>query len=267
MNAGMKPDSLLQEQDAKLSGWREPVVRMQHAIERDELVLYCQTIAALAGPVRYPMAEVLVRLREEEAALMPPGEFLPVFEHFRMMPALDRWVVRGVVRHLAKGSRIPSFSINLSSQTLEDAAFPASVAQALMAGGVRGESLLFEIDEASLLAHPEAVERFGNAMNAIGCRLMIDGFGRRAVSFAPLKRLRVGYVKVDGVIVRKLLSSESAERKLRAILRVAEAIGFGVIAEMVEDQDILTRLKALGVSHAQGFGIHQPQPISGFAAA
>ena len=96
---------------------------------------------------------------------------------------------------------------------------------------------------------------------------MIDGFGRRAVTFAPVKRLRVAYVKVDGVIVRKLLSSPSAQTKLLAILRVAEAIGFEVVAEMVEEQDILTRLKALGVSHAQGFGIHEPQPIARFAAS
>jgi EAL domain-containing protein (putative c-di-GMP-specific phosphodiesterase class I) len=240
---------------------------MQRALDRDELELYCQPIVAFSGPVRFPMAEVLVRLRQEEASLMAPGEFLPIFEHYRMMPALDRWVARSAVRHLSKGSRIPSLSINLSNQTLEDATFPGSVAEALMASGVAGGSLLFEIDEASLLAHPDAVERFGSAVGAIGCGLMIDGFGRRAVSFAPLKRLRVAYVKVDGVIVRKLLSGDSAERKLRAVLRVAEAIGFGVIAEMVEDQDILLRLKALGVGHAQGFGIHQPQPIHVFAAA
>ena len=263
----MKPDPLLKEQDARLSGWREPVERMRQALERDEFVLYCQPIVALSGPDRFPIAEVLVRLREEEASLMPPGEFLPVFEHYRMMPALDRWVTRRAVRFLGAGSRIPSLSINLSSQTIQDVTFPGSVAQALMESGVPGGSLLFEIDEASLLAHLEAVERFGNAMNAIGCRLMIDGFGRRAVSFAPLKRLRVGYVKVDGVIVRKLLSTESAERKLLAILRVAESIGFGVIAEMVEDQDILTRLKALGVGYAQGFGIHEPRAIDAFAAA
>jgi len=263
----MTADSLLTEQDAGLSGWREPVGRMQQALERDEFVLYCQPIVALSGPVRFPMAEVLVRLRQEEASLMPPGEFLPVFEHYRMMPALDRWVVRNVVRHLARGSRIPHFSINVANQTIEDASFPGSVAQMLMTGGVPGSSLLFEIDEASLLAHPEAVERFGNAVSAIGCRLMIDGFGRRAVTFAPVKKLRVGYVKVDGVIVRKLLTSASAERKLLAILRVAESIGFDVIAEMVEDQDILARLKALGVSHAQGFGIHEPRAIDGFAAA
>ena len=263
----MTTDPLLREQDAKLSGWQEPVARMQQALERDEFVLYCQPIVALTGPVRFPMAEVLVRLRQEEASLMPPGEFLPVFEHYRMMPALDRWVVRNVVRHLALGSRIPHFSINLSNQTIEDAGFPGSVAQMLMSGRVPGSSLLFEIDEASLLGHPEAVEQFGNAVSAIGCRLMIDGFGRRAVTFAPVKRLRVAYVKVDGVIVRKLLTSESAERKLLAILRVAEAIGFEVVAEMVEDQDILTRLKALGVSHAQGFGIHEPRALTGFAAA
>ena len=223
MNAGMKPDSLLLEQDAKLSGWLNPVARMQEALDRDELVLYCQPIAAFSGEDRFPMAEVLVRFRAEESSLMPPGEFLPVFEHYRMMPALDRWVVRSVVRHLATGSRIARFSINLSNQTIEDAAFSTSVAQALMTSGIPGPSLLFEVDEAHLLGHTQAVERFAKAAKAIGCGLMIDGFGRRAVTFAPLKKLHVGYVKVDGTIVRKLLSSLSAERKLRAILRVAEA--------------------------------------------
>ena len=90
---------------------------------------------------------------------------------------------------------------------------------------------------------------------------MVGGFGRRAATFMPLKTLRPDYVKVDGVIVRKLLTAPAAEAKLRAIIRVGEVMGFQVIAEMVEEQDILTRLKALGVSYAQGFGIRQPHPI------
>ena len=263
----MMNDALTREQDAGLSGWPEPVARMKQALERDEFVVYCQPSAALSGPVRFPMGEALVRLRQEETSLMPPGEFLPIFEHFRMMPALDRWVVRNVLRHVARGSRIPHHSINVSSQTIADASFPGSVAQMLMKSGVPGGCLLFEIDEATLLAHPDEADRFGSAVSTIGCRLTIDGFGRRAVTFAPVKRLRVAYVKVDGSIVRQLLTSSSAERKLLAILRVAESIGFAVIAEMVEDQDILTRLKALGVGYAQGFGIHEPRAIDGFAAA
>ncbi len=81
----------------------------------------------------------------------------------------------------------------------------------------------------------------------------------------PLKTLRPDYVKVDGVIVRKILVAPAAEAKLRAILRVGEVMGFQVIAEMVEEQDILLRLKALGVGFAQGFGIQQPHPIGRIA--
>jgi EAL domain-containing protein (putative c-di-GMP-specific phosphodiesterase class I) len=112
-----------------------------------------------------------------------------------------------------------------------------------------------------VLAKLEAAARFANAAKALGCGVLIDGFGRRAVSFTPLKVLRVDFVKVDGSVVRKLLTSEIARTKMNAILRVAEALRIGVVAENVEEQDILARLKALNVSHAQGFGIYQPHPI------
>jgi EAL domain-containing protein (putative c-di-GMP-specific phosphodiesterase class I) len=75
----------------------------------------------------------------------------------------------------------------------------------------------------------------------------------------------VHVVKVDGSITRKLLVSEVARSKLSAILRIGEAIGYDTVAECVEEQDILTRLKALGVAYAQGFGIYQPQAIEKFA--
>src|SRR5881394_988976 len=117
-------DPFLDRMDSELAGWSDPVRRLRDAIENDEFELYCQPILQFVGDERYPMAEVLVRLREEERALLPPGEFLPVFEHYRMMPQLDRWVVRQVVRHLAKGSKPARFTINIAAQTIEDAEFP-----------------------------------------------------------------------------------------------------------------------------------------------
>jgi EAL domain-containing protein (putative c-di-GMP-specific phosphodiesterase class I) len=257
----MSSKTTLQTMDAELTGWKEPLERLRQALDRDELALYCQPIAALTGEVRFPMAEVLVRLHEEEKALLPPGEFLPIFEHYGLMPDLDRWVVRKVVQHLARGSRIPRFTINISSQTLNDAAFPKAVAFELVSVGVRGTALCFEIPENETLNRLEAAVRFASAIRAVGSGVIVSGFGRRTATFLPLKTLRPNYVKVDGVIVRKLLTAPSAEAKLRAILRVGEVMGFQVIAEMVEDQDILVRLKALGVAYAQGFGIQQPHQI------
>jgi EAL domain-containing protein (putative c-di-GMP-specific phosphodiesterase class I) len=254
-------DPVPQEVDDALAGMENPAQRLRHALDSDELALYCQPIAALEGAVRFPMAEVLIRMREEEEALLPPGDFLPVFEHYGLMPELDRWVVRKVLQHVARGSRIAHYTINLSTATLEDATFPRAIAAELVASGVPGKTLLFEIAEGDTLANLAAATRFSAAVREHGCRTLVSGFGRRSVTFQPLQTLRPDYVKVDGVIVRKLLSAPATEAKLKAILRVGEVMGFQVIAEMVEEQDILVRLKALGVSYAQGFGIQQPHPI------
>jgi EAL domain-containing protein (putative c-di-GMP-specific phosphodiesterase class I) len=246
--------------DHALAGWNDPAAHLRNALQQDELQLYCQPILTLRSG-QFEIAEVLVRMREEESALLPPGEFLPVFEHFGMMPDLDRWVVRHVIDHRSRGGRIGRFSINVSGQTLADLDFPGFVADALKSAGVPAAALLFEIDESDVLQRPPVAESFASTMKAVGCGLMIDSFARRSVSFAPLKALHVDFVKLDGSIVRNILKSPVALNKLGAVLRVGEVIGVGVIAECVEEQDILLRLKALGVGYAQGFGICQPHAI------
>lgn len=253
--------------DSELTGWTDPVARLREALKKNEFELYCQPILALAKGAKdgYAMGEVLVRMREEEKALLPPGEFLPVFEHYGMMPQLDRWVVFHVVQRLSRGSRIPCFTVNVSGQTLQDPDFLPYVEAAAQKYKVALKSLLFEIDESDVLARLDQAARFANGAKTLGCRVAIDGFGRRAVSFTPLKVLRVDIVKVDGAVVRKLLGSDIARTKLNAILRVAEALKIGVVAECVEDQQVLAHLRTLNVSHAQGFGIRKPEPIDSVA--
>jgi EAL domain-containing protein (putative c-di-GMP-specific phosphodiesterase class I) len=255
--------------DPGLTGWAKPEARLQEALAKDEFTLYCQPILALSaklsGDERYPMGEVLVRMREEEQAMLPPGEFLPVLEHYGMMPLLDRWVVSNLAKQLAKGSRLPCFTMNISGQTLKDEEFPWHVAAELRTASVPADSLVFEIEEADVLQQEALVAKFVAAMKVVGVGVLIDGFGRKAMSFTPLKTIGARFVKVDGSIIRKVLSSEVARTKLNAILRVGQAIGLGVIAECVEEQDVLNRLKSLGVGYAQGFGIVQPQPLGTFS--
>ena len=248
--------------DSELTGWSDPASRLHDALKNNELELFCQPILPLNGSRDFPMGEILVRMREEERALLPPGEFLPVFEHFGMMPQLDRWVVFHTVKRLSRGSRIPCLTVNVSAQTLQDPGFLAYVDAALQKYGVETSALRFEIDERDVLERLEVAAQFASSAKALGCGVLVDGFGRRAVSFAPLKDLRVDFVKVDGAVTRKVLSSDHARNKLTAIVRVAEAMNIGVVAECVEDAEVLARLKSMQVSHAQGFGIHKPAPIA-----
>ena len=256
-------DRFIQTMDGQLLGWDNPAARLREALDYDQLRLYAQAIVALAPPASggLAMAEVLVRLREEEARMLPPGDFLPAFEHYRMMGELDRWVVRNALRKLGEDGKLKRLSVNVSTQTIEEGGFAPFAAMQLRLAGLDPAALLIEIDESDAIDRPEAAARFAAGVKAIGCKLLLDGFARRSVSFDPLKALLVDYVKVDGTIIRNILRSEGAATKLRAIVRVGEVTGVGVIAECVEDEAILAALKQLNVGYAQGFGIRKPEPI------
>jgi EAL domain-containing protein (putative c-di-GMP-specific phosphodiesterase class I) len=239
----------------------DPVAYLRQALAQDHFSLFCQPIAAIGGGVAYPMGEVLIRLREEEHALLPPGEFLPVLEHYGMMPELDRWIVRQVLRRLAKGSDVPRFTINISAQTIADPAFPHFFANELIDTDVPADRVLLEIDETDALTAPKCVSRFSATVGSLGCGVVIDGYGRGLDSLAPLKLPCVQFIKVDRSVIRQLLAGEIPTAKVNAVLRLTSEIGIHLIAEGVEDLDVLTRLKAMEFRYAQGFGVCAPQPI------
>lgn len=252
--------SFLRRMDGQLLGWEHPAARLREALDYDHFRLYGQPVLALGGDGGPAFTEVLVRLREEEARLLPPGDFLPAFEHYRMMGELDRWVLRNALRSFGQGG-LKKLSVNVSAQTIEEPGFAPFVAMQLRLAQLEPAALVVEIDETDALDRRAASERFAAEMKGIGCRLLLDGFARRAVTFEPLKALLVDYVKVDGSIIRNLRRSGSAAAKLKAIVRIGQVTGIGVIAECVEDERILAALKEAGVGYAQGFGVRRPAPL------
>ena len=255
----------LEDLERELTGWKDPPARLMQALKQNELELFAQPILAIGKPGGIAMAEVLVRLREEEEALLPPGMFLPVFEYCGMMHELDRWVARQTVARLARGMRVPCLSINISVQTLGDTEFVPLIAAELARANVSPSSLAFEISEEDMVARPGSAKEFAESARKIGCPLILDSFGRDAASLRPLRALRVNYVKIDGVIVRSLHTSQIARNKLKAIMEVAEVAQIRLIGECVETAEALAHLKAHGVPYAQGFGIRPPVPIDKLA--
>lgn len=242
-------------QDSNGNPWEAQRARLAAALRHDEFELYLQPIVALEQPTDWHMAEVLIRLRQEEKALLPPGDFLPAFEHFGMLPQLDAWVLRKAVQFQAKSAA--RFSINVSGQTLEHAQFPRLLADL----GPRRGALLFEIEESDIVLHPQAAQRFSDEVHASGAGIVVDGFGRRALSFAAFAGLHPDFVKIDGALTRRLPADESSAARIDTIRRLAEALGVRLIAESVETEDVLLQLDSLGVTHVQGYGVCPPQPI------
>jgi EAL domain-containing protein (putative c-di-GMP-specific phosphodiesterase class I) len=96
----------------------------------------------------------------------------------------------------------------------------------------------------------------------LGCRFALDDFGSGYASYAYLRQLPVDDVKVDGAFIRNLSRSREDRIFVKAITDIAHGMGKRVIAEFVEDGDILRVLQELGVDFAQGYHFGKPVPLS-----
>jgi EAL domain-containing protein (putative c-di-GMP-specific phosphodiesterase class I) len=109
------------------------------------------------------------------------------------------------------------------------------------------------------------VQRFINALKPMGCRFTADAFGSVKTSFTHLKGLALDFIKIDGVIIQNLLRDPAALAKARAICTVCGKVGLATIAEFVESDETLAKLREIGIDYAQGFGIARPEPLDRMA--
>jgi diguanylate cyclase (GGDEF)-like protein/PAS domain S-box-containing protein len=242
------------------------VTRLKQAVAEDRLVLYAQPIVPLAPPESGRVQqEVLVRLRDEDGGLVPPGAFLPAAERYGLMPAIDRWVVRTTLQWLVEHQRHPglaaSYNINLSGQSLTDAEFLDRVLGEIRASGVPPERICFEITETAAVATLDTAIRVIGALRDAGCRFLLDDFGSGWSSFAYLRNLPVDFLKIDGSFVRDMLDDPVDEAMVRSIHHIGHVMGVRTIAEFAESAEALQRLRDMGVDYAQGFAVAMPAAI------
>jgi diguanylate cyclase (GGDEF)-like protein len=243
----------------------EWVGRLRWALAENRFVLYYQELQWLK-PSRTPRGahfELLLRLRDENDELVPPGAFVPAAERFGLMPQLDRWVVSTALAQFSTlhpaGDDVEMCAINLSANTMEDEAFPAFVLGELERSGVPAERLCFEVTETAAVANLARVVALIQKLRALGCRFAIDDFGAGMSSFAYLKNLPVDYIKIDGSFIRELDSDPMSYSIVRAVTDIGHQMGAEVIAEFVNGTRTRDLLRGLGVDYAQGFLIHQPE--------
>lgn len=253
----------------QLMGWDDPRSKLVRALEENHFLLFAQKILSLKTGSQDPACyEILLRLREEEDNLLPPGGFIPIAERYGMMEEIDRWVVRNLIswclerQKTQPGWQVPLFCVNLSETTLCNPEFAKFVRQEVRRPGFPARSLCFEIGETEAINNHDAVRNFIAALKPAGCRFTIDAFGSVKVSFTHLKGLPVDFIKIDGVIIQNMFKTPADMAKLQAVVNVCHKIGMQTIAEFVESKETLDKLRELEVDYVQGFGIARPGPIA-----
>jgi len=96
-------------------------------------------------------------------------------------------------------------------------------------------------------------------LKEMGCRFVLDDFGKGLSSFSYLKNLPVDYLKIDGEFVRNLTSDPIQAALVGSIHDIGQVMGLMTIAEAVEDRETLEALKEIGVDYVQGFYFSKPR--------
>lgn len=246
-------------------GWSDPRARLLKALKNDDFLLYSQQIMAITTrPGDQHSLEILLRLQEEEDNMLPPGGFFPVAEALGMLEDIDRWVVRHTVTWCAGSTAAndPMCCINLSSDALLNPDFAFFVRTQLKHHNIPGRRLCFEITEPDVIAHLEAARKFIRALKPQGCQFTLDNFGSVKVSFAHIRDLPIDFLKVDGSIIQNIMTSPGDLARARAISLTCQRLGIRSIAQSVESEPMLDKLREIGFDFAQGFGISHPGPLA-----
>jgi diguanylate cyclase (GGDEF)-like protein/PAS domain S-box-containing protein len=237
--------------------------RIQRALTRDQLELYCQPILDLASS-EVSQYELLLRLRTDAGELLPPSAFLHVAERFGTIVSVDSWVVQQAVALIAAQARLGrslTLHLNISAKSIGHPQLVEAIDRSLAGARVDPASLVFELTESAAIGNIERAKNFTTELRSRGCRFALDDFGTGFGSFFYLKHLPFDYFKIDGDFIRGFGANTTDQLVVEAIVGIAKGMGKKTVAEFVTDQAMTDRLRQSGIDYAQGFHIGAPRPI------
>ncbi len=252
---------------------RQWIARIHKALEEGRFCLYGQPIRPLNTNHHDVHCEVLLRLVESNGDIVLPMNFIPAAERYDLMPMIDRWVVETFCRHYHSYRQTSIsedfhclYNINLSGTSVNSPKFLTFLQKQLVQYEIPPETICFEITETAAISDLDQAAQFIQSLRELGCSFALDDFGRGMSSLAYLKNLPVDYLKIDGGFIKQLVTSHTDAAIVDCFNHLSHELGISTIAECVENDVTLKRLKTIGVDYVQGFGIARPYPLR-FATA
>lgn len=236
---------------------------LRQAIENGDLVLHFQPKINIKTN-RISGVEALVRWQHEEHGLIQPNDFVPLAERTGLHKQLFFWVIKTALAQAEQwyNNQLKiGISVNLSPSTLLDADLPEVITGLLASSTLPANYITFEITEGSIIRDPDLALAVLVRLAKMGINISIDDFGTGYSSLAYLKKMPVSELKIDQSFVQDMLKNENDEVIVRSTIDLAHNMGLKVVAEGVEEKEIVARLKLLGCDIIQGF--YYSVPLSG----
>jgi len=238
------------------------------ALAECQFLLYAQLIKPLnITSSLQPHYEILIRLKNDNGDIIPPGAFIPAAERYGLMHSLDVWVITSAFKQLSEHNKLMPdnpihIAINLSGHSIGNEHLLDYIPDILQRYNIEASTITFEVTETCAISNLTAAIKFIKQLKFLGCKFALDDFGSGLSSFAYLKNLPVDYLKIDGAFVKDILDDPIDAAMVQSINQIGHVMNIKTIAEFVENEQIEKHLARINIDYAQGFGIEKPRPFS-----
>lgn len=210
-------------------------------------------------------AEALVRWTHPERGFIAPDRFIPIVEEANRIDKLTMHVLETAIRDFAAMGGSLSVAVNISARMLGRDRLLAPVRDLLDTYGLPAARLTLEITESAEMAGDNGVEELV-ALRDMGVAISIDDYGTGQSTLSYLKKLPATELKIDRSFVANVQTSRSDATVVDSTIKLAHALGMKVVAEGVENQDVLEILAAMECDVIQGYHISRPVALKEFVA-
>ena len=238
----------------------------ESAIEKEEFVIWYQPKYDVKTE-RIEGAEALVRWKKSDGTMIPPGEFIPLFERNGLIVRLDEYVFRKVCQiqreRMERGERVLPVSVNLSRATLHHEGIVERYAQIIYDSQVPFETVPIELTETAAL-YSIQIQGLTEKMVDVGFLLHMDDFGSGYSSMTSLNVLPFRVLKLDKALI-DFIGNSRGDQVIQHTIALAHGLGMKVLAEGVEVKEQVEFLRTMECDEIQGFYYARPLPLEVFS--
>jgi cyclic-di-GMP phosphodiesterase TipF (flagellum assembly factor) len=237
---------------------------LREAIEGNRIDLYLQPIVTLPER-KLRFYDASTRVRTDDDAFMPPGEYLHLAEREHLMPRIDNVMLVKCVqllRRLGPDSRLKGVFCNLSAQSLLDHDFFPELVEFMEENSTLADNLTFQLSQRAVL-DIGADELAGlKTLGKLGFVFSLDHVADLDVDFAALRDHFFRYVKVEAKTLLHDMAEARASIPASDMTSFLDRFDLKLIVEKVDDEASLERLMDYGVELAQGDLFARPRPVT-----
>ncbi len=236
---------------------------LQKALEHQEFIVHYQPILDVRTN-RIAGFEALVRWQHPIKGLIPPAEFIPTAEETGLIVPIGYWVLDEACRQIGIWqAQFPAdppltINVNLSTRQYTQPDLIPRITDVLQKNKLDAGSLKLELTESLVIEDSESTSLTLSKLRGLGIQVQIDDFGTGYSSLSYLHTLPIDTLKVDRSFISRLGTNTNSSEIVRTILTLAHNLGMKVIAEGVETDEQLSRLKAMDCEYIQGFLFAKP---------